>query len=69
MACTRARSICVCDCELIFQELGYNYFPCYSTNVSLCIYLQYYPEMELATKEQEGEKATKEREKQERKAT
>ena len=29
-------------------------------------YFQYYPEMEVATKEQEGEKAAKEREKQER---
>ena len=28
------------------------------------VYLQYYPEMEVATKEQEGEKAAKEREKQ-----
>ena len=32
------------------------------------VYLQYYPEMEVATKEQEGEKAAKEREKQGRKA-
>ena len=31
------------------------------------VYLQYYPEMEVATKEQEGEKAAKEREKQGRK--